>query len=284
MATPVPFIVGVGRSGTTLLRLMLDAHPDLAIPNETLFLQELIRRNASKDQFVDIVTDFETWPNLALDADELRAAVAGTASLADAIRAFYRLYAERRGKTRWGDKTPYYRVFMTDIQHLLPEAHFIHVIRDGRDSALSYQGLWFGPGDDFEKQAQFWSKAIADARATAHALKRYSEVRYEELVRDPETVLRGICAGLALEFDSAMLAYHHTAEERLAEFKQPFGPKDRTPSDLATFVAIHDRAKAPPDASRIGRWRTEMSREDLRRYETIAGPMLRALGYETETQ
>jgi len=284
MATPFPFIVGVGRSGTTLLRLMLDAHPDLAIPNETLFLQDLIRKSASKDEFLDIVTGFETWPNLAVDAGELRAAIAPAVSLADAVRAFYRLYARRHGKTRWGDKTPYYRVFMADIQRLLPEAHFIHVIRDGRDSALSYQGLWFGPGDDFEVQARFWAKAVADARAMSRMVEHYSEVRYETLVGDPEATLREICAGLALDFDPAMLAYHRGAEERLAEFRQPFGPKDRTPHDLKTFVAIHDRAKAPPDASRIGRWRSEMSRDDLRRYEAIAGPTLRALGYETYSQ
>src|SRR6185312_1769354 len=199
----------------------------------------------------------------------------------DAIRAFYRHYARRHGKTRWGDKTPYYRVSMTGIAGLLPEAHFIHVIRDGRDSALSYQGLWFGPGDDFEKQARFWSDAIGNARMQARDLAHYSEVHYEALVAEPEKILRGICAGLELDFDPAMLAYHRTAAARLDEFKQPFGPKERTPQDMETFMAIHDRAKTPPDESRIGRWRTEMSAEDLRRYETIAGPMLRALGYET---
>ena len=282
--TPAPFIVGVGRSGTTLLRLMLDAHPQLAIPSETLFLQELIKQTATPERFVDIAAASETWPNMAMSREELSAAAAGASSLSDAIRAFYRHYARRHGKTRWGDKTPYYRVSMTGIARLLPEAHFIHVIRDGRDSALSYQGLWFGPGDDFEKQARFWSEAIGNARTQARDLAHYSEVRYEALVAEPEKILRGICAGLELDFDPAMLAYHRTAADRLDELKRPFGPKDRTPKDMETFMAIHDRAKTPPDESRIGRWRTEMSAEDLRRYETIAGPMLRALGYETNSQ
>src|SRR6185312_12892073 len=175
--TPAPFIVGVGRSGTTLLRLMLDAHPQLAIPSETLFLQDVIKRGAGRENFVDIVTASQTWPNMAMDCCELEAAVAAAPSLSDAIRAFYRLYTERRGKTRWGDKTPYYRAFMAGIAKLLPEAHFVHVIRDGRDSALSYQGLWFGPGDDFEKQARFWSEAIENARTQARDLAHYSEVR-----------------------------------------------------------------------------------------------------------
>src|SRR6185312_10265376 len=175
--TPAPFIVGVGRSGTTLLRLMLDAHPQLAIPSETLFLQELIKQTATPERFVDIAAASETWPNMAMSREELSAAAAGASSLSDAIRAFYRHYARRHGKTRWGDKTPYYRVSMTGIARLLPEAHFIHVIRDGRDSALSYQELWFGPGDDFEKQARFWSEAIGNARTQARDLAHYSEVR-----------------------------------------------------------------------------------------------------------
>ena len=284
--SPAPFIVGIGRSGTTLLRLMLDAHPALAIPGETLFLQKLVgRSDISRDQFRDTVTGAETWGNLTIEAGELRRAIDALAAftLSDAIRCFFQLYARRRGKARWGDKTPYYRVFMPGIQDLLPEAHFIHVIRDGRDSALSYQGLWFGPGDDFEKQAKFWRDEILKTRKLASNLNRYSEVRYETLVTNPEATLRTICADIELDFDPAMLAYHHTAEERLAEFKRPFGPADRTPKDIGTFMAIHDRARMPPDASRIGRWRKEMSRDDLRRYEAIAGPLLRDLRYETLT-
>ncbi len=281
MTVPFPFIVGVGRSGTTLLRLMLDAHPKLAIPSETLFLQHLVRPDTSREQFIEIVTGSETWPNMALDAEELRAALDGPFSLPDAIRTFYRLYAGKHGKERWGDKTPYYRVFIRDIAELLPEAYFIHVIRDGRDSALSYQGLWFGPGDDFEKQARFWMQEIEAARGRARHVARYSEVRYETLVREPEATLRALCATLDLDFDPVMLDYHRTAAERLSEFKRPFGPQGRTPSDIETFMAIHERAKAPPDESRIGRWRSEMSREDLCRYEAIAGAMLRELGYET---
>ncbi len=282
--TPAPFIVGVGRSGTTLLRLMLDAHPALAIPSETLFLEDAIKQGATPGNFAQIATASQTWPNMAMDRAELEVAASSASSLSDAIRAFYRLYARRRGKARWGDKTPYYRVYMRDIAGLLPEAHFIHVIRDGRDSALSYQGLWFGPGDDFEKQARFWSEAVEHAREQARELEHYTEIRYEALVAEPQKTLRDLCAGLELDFDPAMLAYHANAAERLDELKQPFGPKDRTPQDMKTFMAIHDRAKEPPDASRIGRWRTEMSREDLRRYEAIAGPMLRALGYETGSQ
>lgn len=282
MNPPAPFIVGVGRSGTTLLRLMLDAHPDLAIPSETMFLKD-VAAAATRRRFLEVVTGAETWPNMAMTKRDLRRAVTGLDSFsrAEAVRCFYRLYAKSHGKTRWGDKTPYYRVSMRAIAALLPEAHFIHVIRDGRDSALSYRGLWFGPGDDVEAQAQFWRGAIEDARAQAAGLPRYSEVRYEALVAEPESTLRAICRDIDLAFDPTMLDYHATAAERLAELKQPYGPAGRTPDDLGAFMAIHDRAKQPPDSSRIGRWRTEMPPQDQRSYESVAGPLLRALGYET---
>ena len=159
LRAPVPFIVGVGRSGTTLLRLMLDAHPDLAIPGETHFLLDLLAQNENgpaRDRIFRAMIEAPTWPNLAVSESTFKAALDEVEpfSVPDAIRTFYRLYAQRFGKDRWGDKTPPYRSCMTGIQQLLPEAYFIHIIRDGRDVALSYRGLWFGPGDGIEAQAR----------------------------------------------------------------------------------------------------------------------------------
>ena len=273
----------MGRSGTTLLRLMLDAHPDLAIPGETHFLHKLVKLGSvTRREFVEIVTGSETWDNLAIDENDLNAALDALSlfSLAGAVRAFYRLYAERHGKPRWGDKTGFYLRSMEAIQHLLPEAHFIHVIRDGRDTALSRQGLWFGPGDDYAALARFWVEGIAQARAQAPRLAHYSEVRFESLVTEPRGTLERICAGLDLAFDPAMLDYHASAPERLAEYRRPFGPAGRTPSDIATFMSIHRRVQTPLDETRTGRWRSDMKAEDRRAFEAVAGSLLKELGYE----
>ena len=236
----------------------------------------------SKDEFLERVTAAETWANMALEPAELRASLDGleTFSLADATRCFYRLYAERIGKARWGDKTGIYLNIMTALQDLLPEARFIHIIRDGRDNALSFQGLWFGPGNDFADLAQFWVGRITAARQQAQSLPHYLEVRYEALVSEPERVLREICNYIALPFDPAMLAYHDAATTRLAEYTRPFG-RQGTPTDIDAFRAIYARAATPPDTARIGRWRTEMPLAAQRRFEAVAGPLLRELGYET---
>ena len=110
---PAPFVVGVGRSGTTLLRLMLDAHPELAIPPETHFAPGLIERaheGAGADALVDEIVGTRAWADFGIQAERLRERVTalGEGGAATVLRAFYGLCAEREGKPRWGDKTPIY--------------------------------------------------------------------------------------------------------------------------------------------------------------------------------
>jgi Sulfotransferase family len=107
---PVPFIVGAGRSGNTLLRLMLGAHPDLAIPPETDFIPELATRWSGPDDaraaFVGTVTGHWRFTDLGVDAAELERRVARLEpfSLGAGLRTLYRLYAEKFGKSRFGDR------------------------------------------------------------------------------------------------------------------------------------------------------------------------------------
>lgn len=284
LLAPAPFVVGVPRSGTTLLRLMLDRNSELAIPGETHFLPALAARLPqlkSREDFLAFVVGAQTWPNLGVDEAALRRAVHAFEpfTVSDGLRCFYRLYAKSRGKARWGDKTPPYRSHLKTIEDLLPEAHFVHVIRDGRDAALSLRGLWWGPGDDIEAQAHFWVEQITHTRQESQQVAHYAEVRYEDLVSDPEPTLRGICDYLALRFEPGMLEYYETAAGRLAEYKQAFGGPG-SPSDVAPFIAIHERVKQPPDPGRIGRWRAEMTEDEVFRYQAIAGPLLRECGYE----
>ena len=281
---PTPFIVGVGRSGTTLLRLMLDAHPQLAIPGETHFIPALIKtakQTGSKQETLDVLTESGTWPNLGLTREAVADAfaVADPFNSASAVRTVMNLYASRFDKPRWGDKTPTYRRALTVIGAALPEARFIHIIRDGRDVALSYRGLWFGPGDELEAQARFWTAEISEARRQGAPLSNYMELRFEDLVRDPERELRRICIFLELSFEPAMLTYNRRAAARLSEYVQTFGPGGVGYISLDRFIGIHERTTAPPDVSRIGRWRTDMTLVERGRYEAIAAPLLSALGY-----
>jgi hypothetical protein len=278
---PAPFIVGVGRSGTTLLRLMLDAHPDLAIPPDTTFIPLVVENCQDADDpwgcFVETLTSHRRWADSHVDGYALKERVAAIRpfSTSDALRAFYTLYAERFGKPRWGDKTPNYLLQMMLIQTLLPEARFIHLIRDGRDVALSV--IEERRGMTIQKAAKRWVTKIREGRRQADGLPFYLEVRYEDLVLDSEATLRQICAFIDLPWHPCMLQYYNRAEERLAELVTVDGKRA---VHIEQRRAKHTWTTRPPEASRIGRWRTEMSASDRQEFEAIAGELLAELGYD----
>ena len=283
---PAPFVVGVGRSGTTLLRMMLDSHPELAIPPETHFVPELIedeRGGARPEALVERMIETRTWPDFGVAADELRARVRSLERPAAAavLRCFYGLYAERHGKRRWGDKTPIYVKRMRLIAGVLPEARFVHLIRDGRDVALSRRRRGMGAEKPIAEAAERWQRRIELARKQSRRLRdRYLELRYEDLVADPEHALRRVCAHCELDFDAAMLAHHERAEERLGELGDLAGSGGRRPRSGEERLAAHALAARPASSERVGVWRTEMAGADVAAFEAVAGGLLSELGYE----
>jgi len=286
---PAPFVCGVTRSGTTLLRLMLDSHPQMAIPGETHWLPKLIkameRAKQSPDDLADLIVDHKRWGDFHLDGDELRRRFRALEPItaADAIRAFYLLYAEREGKTRYGDKTPGYIKEMTRIQRVLPEARFVHIIRDGRDVSLSHLRMNWGP-ETYEESARLWRNRIRRAQRMARNVEHYAEVRFEDLVDDTEAALRRVCEFIDLDFDPVMLDYHERAEERLAEKARELPRKNRPNQPAEARMESHRLAKEPPRSDRVGMWRERMNEDEVAEYEAIAGDMLVKLGYGVTTE
>jgi hypothetical protein len=274
---PAPFIVGAGRSGTTLLRLMLDAHPELAIPAETHFVPR-VAGCATPEAAIECIRSASVWRDLNLDGEALAERAAGAADPRAVLREMYALYAEGQGKPRWGDKTPAYVRSMPAVAEALPEARFVHIIRDGRDVAASVRGLWFG-GDTIADTARWWSGSIAQARRDAAGVT-YLEVRYEDLVREPEPVLRRICDFVDLAWDPATLTYPKRAAGRLAELGNDVVRADGTVTTGAQRMELHQLALGPPVPTRIGRWRSELAPAEVRAFEEVAGPLLRELSYE----
>jgi Sulfotransferase family len=281
---PAPFIVGVPRSGTTLLRLMLDAHPELTIPPETHFLPRVIRacrQRASPERVVRVVARHRRWEDFGIEPEQYLARLREIEPLeaGPAIRAFYELYAERAGKPRWGDKTPGYAIKMRRIQRALPEARFIHLIRDGRDVVLSRESKTRRPLP-VDVAAKRWKRRVMATRNRSEGVA-YTELRYEALVTDPEASLRQVCELIELPFDPAMLDYHEGAEERLSEIDREL-PASRGHERLEAGprLAAHGRVSQPPSAERIGAWRSEMPPADQAAFEEVAGDLLAELGYE----
>ena len=241
---------------------MLDAHPELSIPPETGFIPDALKALAAgpadpRAAFCRTVTLSPAWDDFNLTSEEFHSALAAIEpfDLGEGERAFYRAYASRFGKPRWGDKTPGYGSHLDAIQSVLPEARFIHLIRDGRDAALSITGLWFAPGGEIEALAADWRTRILRTRKLAKRCAHYLEIRYERLIADAPLELRRVCEFIGLPYDPGMERYHESARSRLA--------------------------CRPPDPSRVLRWKRDMGADMRERFEAVAGDLLQDLGYET---
>ncbi len=268
-----PFLVGCERSGTTLVRAMLDGHPQLAVPGESHFIVPMARRRyryrrrGAFDQMA-FVDDLVRQPRLrtwhipeALLRETYEAAA--PASFADAIRLLYAIYARFHGKRYYADKTPQYVDRMVFLSRLFPEARFVHVIRDGRAVALSLRTI--GWVRDIEEGALRWRQQVERGRRAGRALgpARYRELRYENLVEDPQRRLEGVCAFIGLSFDDAMLRY-----------------PDRADAILSTVLApqkLHRHLREPP--RKVRDWRQEMTTEEVAAFEALAGGTLANVGY-----
>lgn len=286
---PMPVIVGSPRSGTTLLRFMLDSHPELAIPPETWFLtaakQLEGRGDLLRERFFEMIVTFPAdapaWEEFGIPREAFHARLRQIRRFtpAEGFRLFYRMYAERFGKPRWGDKTPGYSHHLRHLQELLPEARFIHIVRDGRDAAVSLRQRWFSPGWDIAIQAAHWRDNVAAARREGACCRHVLEVRFEDLIRDPETALRRVCAFVDLGYHPDMLRYPERTPARLEEHRE------RRKTDGTVLVSHEERqrqqahTRRPPDLDKIGVWRRELSEEEARRFAEIAGDLLAAYGY-----
>lgn len=289
-AGPMPVVVGSPRSGTTLLRFMLDSHSELAIPPETGFLtlgEKLKGRGDElRENFFRAVVNYPeaapAWPDFEIPEQTFRAALneINPFNVSDGFRAFYRLYASRQGKPRWGDKTPIYCLHLDAIRRVLPEARFVHIVRDGRDAALSLRRMWFSPGWEIETQAAYWRECVMAARRAGAGRPDYFELRYEDLILSTRETLERVCAHVGLRFEPGMLSYYTRTPERLREHKGRSRPDGTTLMTQEQRLRQQEATTAPPDRRRVFAWREAMSPEESRRFWRVAGDLLEELGYE----
>jgi hypothetical protein len=247
------FIVGCQRSGTTLLRLMLDAHPNISCGPETRFLQD----------FAKLTSD--SWDRLSLYGFPKSYWLDKSAEFFDSFQAEY---AKSRGKTRWADKTPRYALSLAYINDLFPTCQVVHVIRDGRDVVASHRDRW--GYRSAVKAVEKWPRYIRAARRVGERLPtdRYAEVRYEALVLDTEATLRRLLEFLGEPWDEAVLEHDKAPHDVAGRYEQ-FSKERR--QDAHDGGAVY--------RTRVGSHRREIDPFLGLLIRLRSGSTLRALGY-----
>ncbi len=258
-----------------MFRLMLNAHPRILIPGETYFLTDLMNEvplsgtlsAAQVESVLETILGHWRWREWGIEDDDLRHALrqVDAPTLAGLIAALFELPLQASGKKRWGDKTPGYTTEIERLHSVLPNAQFLHVIRDGRDVCLSLRKTGW-QGDSSWQIARYWGSAVGAACTVGRTLPRdlYLEVSYEALVLDTERELRRVCEYLGESFAAEMLSFHETAEGNIPE--RALGHMSKT-------------FRAPRDSD-IGRWKREMNSWHRAVFEAFAGPTLEVAGYE----
>lgn len=285
MTSPTPqgpvFIVGAPRSGTTLLQYMLRSHPTLSLPTgESHFIIPYYRDAArygelcSVEKLRALLVDIRRrhpefvesdLHGITFDVDALSRQFLKEKrqTVRDVLTGLYEANAVGEGKTRWGDKTPYYVLHLPKILEWWPDAQIIHVVRDGRDVALSL----FARRHDFGVYntyfaAKYWEHYVRVGHDTGRSLSptQYLEVRYEDLVGAPNATVERICSYLAIPFD-----------QQVVNFKRS-GIAGKTPL-----------LQQPIQANNAEKWRTAMSALQVRIFEGAAGWALQLFQYPLTT-
>lgn len=271
------FVIGMPRSGTTLLSVMLNSHSQLAISPETHYFtkykhigdmiintsdkavkRKLISQLLQSQEVADMkfssseMTDIAE--SLTHDMELTHAKILGT---------ILRQYAAKQGKERWGEKTPGHYRFVPIIKANFPDAKFISILRDPRDISLSLRKVPWSSNNIFH-HAWHWKQYVRLSNRYALQYKEhYLEVKYEDLLSNPTKVVRSICNFLNLPFENQMLAFHEKGALNFDPAREPWKKK----------------AAQPLDPSNMMKWLRAMPPEEVKVAELLASKELKLMGY-----
>lgn len=281
---PIFFIVGRPRSGTTLLRSLFDAHPNVQIPIECKLILDLYPKYGKKthwthqdilEYYDDLLLQlrFDTWTisHEKLKKDLL--ACAGDAPYSRICKAVYFNYQSffPKGKLlMFGDKNPGYTIYTHRLLEIFPEAKFIHIVRDYRDNYVSVKDV------DFELPVP--SMVAYKWRLFYRHFRKFSLehpdicriVRYEDLTDQPELVTRELCLFLGLEFDPEMMNFYEKKDEILRVYPAEF------------ITRYHANLANKVNKSRVEVWKTKLKRREVILTDIGAGKTAESAGYHRE--
>ena len=272
-AKPI-FIACAPRSGSTLLRLILDAHPQLAVPSPC-WMYELnypylysYGDLSNKDNFCALAQDvhdnkFVQNLELGVDVEELMG-LATEQNFKGIYEGIHIYYAKGKGKVRWGEKSPRDCFWVDDIVRDFPDAQIVHLTRDGRDMAIDICQAEEMLPNNLYAGANIWRENNMAVINSAKNLdsKNYYRVRYEDLCADPEPTLKKVCDFLGEDYDSAMLAHHETDSTKHWSSK-----------------SNHVKTGRPINTDYCEMYKTRLPEGDIQTLDAFIGDLLKEFGY-----
>lgn len=284
MRYPV-FIVGMPRSGTTLLSAMVDAHPDVAISPETHFYTRcrwkrgpaVLPGGTGRERPVEEVwacvqqqpgfgdADFS---DAEVEAMERRIFASASPRPADVLAAVESVYAERADAVGWGEKTPDHLRHVPTIFRDFPDAVVVAIVRDPRDVCRSLQDLPWNR-DTLAESAWTWRRyARLTHRYRLDYPERFRMVRYEDLLDTPEAVVHDVLRWMEAEVDAEVL-------DRVLRFhERESGPANREREPWK------GKTRRPIDPSNKEKWRTQMPPAERWIVQRLTRPLLGDFGYD----
>jgi len=277
------FIGACPRSGTTLLRSMLNNHPDFAMPAETDFVVPIwLTRGrwgdlgvaANRRRLAEWILDTPGRGGRRIRAgafgrdQAIERVVASAPTLGAVFAALFAMFAEAKGKARWGDKRPAYAVYVGALFALFPDAQFVNVIRDPRGAVASATQLgWYADemGSAVASATATWEASVRRVDEVAEKLRpdQLLDVRYEDMVREPAATLRRVAGFCALRGDDDAI------EEMITR------PRRGVFND-----GWQDRLSEPISTAPIDDWRERLEPQHVALIEHATADSMRRLGYE----
>ena len=269
------FIVGTQRSGTTLLRLILNSHSLIAVPEEATFLMPLLKRRylqtkisgedlQSLINYLRLNPQFSLWSkdyskyfDILLQKKEIH--------VKELINDLFTIYAHYEGKKIWGDKTPSFFRKIDILYTLFPNAKFIHIVRDGRDVFNSWRKI-DASKNNAPVVAMDWSYKLYEIEKSFKKIpdKNKITIRYEDLLDEPEKVLLDVCLFLGVEYESEMLNFYKKSKKYIGKHHSSL-----------IFCPITDKNKF--------KWKKELTPQEISSFILIARKFLKKYNYNTQT-
>lgn len=272
------FILGVPRSGTTLLSLILDSHRNIAVGRETGVMRSMAWFLA--DEHRPENKNHEGWFE---KYQVSRAAMTG--QIRDFLNAFFLTYARKCGKKRWGEKTPFHTQYVELINEIFPDAQFIHIVRDPR-AVVASRKRW---GVKLEDVAQEWlTDNLKVSKFGERAGKeRYFRFFYKDLVLAPEATIRSVLDFLGEDWDPNVMQHHEVSSARnISENREagvdPFEVRTVEGKAVVEGGKENDPSRAI-DKESLEKWKGYLRKVEIRRIQEITREGMEFFGYPMAT-